>query len=198
MVISICLGCRHIERISNALEVITTDYGVEQTYADPKHDMLLTSSTISQAKKRFEGGNVTDHWVGHLDFDEVRARIMAANGTELTVLANDTSVSTSDLLVGMPNNLGQIWDTDDMFETEDDISNYRSSVKSVVDKPKKRPEAMFQPVLRKTSDPRITPLLKRASPKTLEQARKIVKDAIAESFKLNKARLATPRVTHTH
>jgi len=123
---------------------------------------------------------------------------MAANGTEHLVSLNDSSVSISDLLMSMPNNLGRTWDADGVFETEDDISNYPPPVKSVVDRPGKRSEAMLQPVLRETSDPSITPLLKRASPEILEQARKIVKDAITESSRLNKARLANPRVTRTY
>ncbi|GAW24989.1 hypothetical protein ANO14919_145870 [Xylariales sp. No.14919] len=47
---------------------------------------------------------------------------------------------------------------------------------------------MPQPVFKRTSDPSITPLLKRASPQALEQERKIVQDAIAESSKRSKAR----------
>lgn len=94
--------------------------------------------------------------------------------------------------MGMANNLGRLWDADDVFETVDDILDYHPPVKSVVNEPQKRPEAMLRPVLKKTSDPSVTPLLKRAIPATLEQARKIVKDAIAESSRLNKARLANP------
>ncbi|KAI0097347.1 glycoside hydrolase family 55 protein [Nemania sp. FL0031] len=161
-------------------------------YDDDEMTQVNSESPITQAKKRSDGGNVTDNWAAHLDFNELRAAIMAANGTESLVLANDSSVSTSELLMGMPNNLANLWDTESKFETEDDILDYHPSAKSVVRESKRQPEAMLQPVFKRTSDPNITPLLKRASPQALEQARKIVQDAINESSKRNKARLANP------
>lgn len=142
MVISICLDCRHIEGIFNAFEIIVANYGLEQVYNDPDMTQLSSLTPITQTKKRFDGGNVTDHWAAHLDFDEFRAMVMAANGTDLTVPANDSSFSTSDLLMGMPNNLGRLWDADSVLETEDDISDYHPPVKSVADEPKKPSEAV--------------------------------------------------------
>ncbi|KAI0418173.1 hypothetical protein F5X98DRAFT_373972 [Xylaria grammica] len=97
---------------------------------------------------------------------------MAANGTESLVLANDSSVSTSELRMGMHNDLASL--------CYRELSSFGES--------KRQSEAMLQPVFKRTSDPSITPLLKRASPQALEQARKIVQDAIAESSKRNKAR----------
>lgn len=192
MVICICLRFRYIRRIFNALRIIVADYGLEQKFDDPEMTQKALEKPITQAKKRSEGGNATDHWAANLDIDEFRAMVMAVNGTEFTVPANNVPVYTSDHLMGMPNNLGRLWDADYLFETVDDILDYHPPVKSVVDEQKKRPEAVLRPVLRRTSDPSITPLLKRASPATLDQARKIVKDAITESSKLNKARLANP------
>ncbi|KAI1109759.1 glycoside hydrolase family 55 protein [Nemania sp. NC0429] len=160
-------------------------------YDDPEATQFLDQKEVKQARKRSEGGNVTDHSAANFDIDKFRAMVMAANGTELTVPANDDPAPKSENTMGMSNILGRLWDAEETLETVDDVLDYQPRVKSVVEEPRRR-EAVLQPVFRRTSDPSITPLLKRASPEALEQARKIVKDAITESSKLNKARLANP------
>ncbi|KAI0911199.1 glycoside hydrolase family 55 protein [Ustulina deusta] len=99
------------------------------------------------------------------EMTQFRAMVRAANGTESLVSANDSSVSTSELLMGMPNDLGSLWNTESKFETEDEILDYHPPAKLVVGQSKRQPEAMLPPV---------------------------VQDAIAESSKRNKARLANP------
>ncbi|KAI0191651.1 glycoside hydrolase family 55 protein [Astrocystis sublimbata] len=164
-------------------------------YEDDEMTRLRSIQATLQARQSSDGGNSTDHWALDLDIDEFRAMVRAANGTESLVAANDSSISASELLMGMPNDLGSLWNAESKLETEDEFLDYHHPTNLSLGRSEKQPEAMLPPVLKRTSDPSITPLLKRASTQALEKARKVVRDAIAESSKRNKARLANPRVT---
>ncbi|KAI1371648.1 glycoside hydrolase family 55 protein [Hypoxylon crocopeplum] len=175
------------------------------TYSNPDLSHVDHESTISQGFKRSEdvdGEEAADNstastylncWPAQPPtFEELKARIEAGQGTEFVVHANDSFMPWDDLggmaTQGMPGmgaaELKFRWDLDEDVEENDD--DWGES--------QKKPVTKRQPILnfRSTSDPTITPLLKRASTRDIERARSIVEDAITESSRLNTARLANP------
>lgn len=129
--------------------------------------------------------------------DDLYELIKAGYGTEYIVPANDSVVNWSDLTgqtMHMPGmNERFRWDVDDDSEDEDldagdgdesDVNEVRFTEGSASTKPHLEPRSIPEDT--------ITPLLKRANSEDLQNARAIVKNAISQSSKLNKARLAMP------
>lgn len=81
----------------------------------------------------------------------------------------------------------------DEEETEWDDFSETEILENPRHEPAEKPLAKPEPVMRSTLHYSITPLLKRATAQDLSAARKIVKESIAKSSKLNAARVAKPR-----
>lgn len=77
------------------------------------------------------------------------------------------------------------WDLEDMMEEEESKRSLNATL------PRSLPK-YIDPEPRGIPNHNVTPLLKRATVQDLEAARNIVKKALAESSKLNKARVAQP------
>ncbi|KAH8812142.1 pectate lyase superfamily protein-domain-containing protein [Xylogone sp. PMI_703] len=162
------------------------------TYSDPAMSQVEHESDITQAKRTEAAGNFTHHWPAEISFEELENRIKMGQGTEFVVPANDSFVNWSDL-TGMNMHMHDMsldWDEDE--DIDDDYEYWSEGEVKEARHELEKPVTKRQPVLRSTSDPTITPLLKRASAQDLQSARKIVQAAITQSSKLNKARLAHP------
>lgn len=185
------------------------------TFADPDMTQLENTDFVTQAKKRADGeaGNFTfptHHWPAEVNIMELEARIKSGHGTEYLVPANDSSVNWSDLMgstMPMPgmNGTSQMFRWDDYDEEEEEDEDWsededEDEVQEIREEPKlkqpvtltKRQPALGKVNVRTISDANITPLLKRATSQQLQDARAIVEQALAESSKLNQARLEKP------
>jgi hypothetical protein len=169
-----------------------------------------------------EEGNFTfptHRWPAEVNITELEARIKSGHGTEYLVPANDSWVNWSDLTGSTMHMLGMNgtdqkfrWDDYDEEEEEDedwsedeDEDEDEDEVQEIREEPKLNLKeepvtwTKHQPALgklnlnvRTISDSNITPLLKRATSQQLQDARTVVEQALAESSKLNQARLAKP------
>ncbi|KAH9219718.1 pectate lyase superfamily protein-domain-containing protein [Leptodontidium sp. 2 PMI_412] len=173
------------------------------------YDNLATSALapidgikyITQAKKRFEGAvNGTSHrWPAEVDVEKLQALIKSGQGSRFIVPANDSLHSWSnstDTTFRLPTMNGLenqfLWN----FADDDHDSRDTDEVANIGREREKPVDIIEHPsVLRRKFGPTvhaITPLIKNATAKDVSDARLIVKNAIAESSKLNKARLAKP------
>ncbi|EGO56022.1 hypothetical protein NEUTE1DRAFT_117997 [Neurospora tetrasperma FGSC 2508] len=148
--------------------------------------------------KRSAGRNGTFKFAGRpprpVTAAELRARVEAGEGYEHRVHANLSetlhNVLQSDLLgetIPMPRSMERFyrWDQEDAVAEEQARRSRNATL------PRTLPENVV-PQPRTMPEQNVTPLLKRATVKDLEAARNIVKKALADSSRLNKARVARP------
>lgn len=182
------------------------------TYSDPALSQIEHETDVSQGFRRdgvVVDGNTTvpewKPWPSELDYDELLGHVRSGLISEQVVVAypNDTSSMAMGHMTGGP--LGGMplqfrWDeSEDEFEGEypededEDVEHVQlrkdEETPPPLDPIKRQPLPL---VLRNTSDPTITPLLKSASLQDVDVARSIVEEAIAKSSELNAARLASP------
>jgi hypothetical protein len=171
-------------------------------------DELVEHRYVTQARKRAEGGNAT----GKVNFTstarrapttaELKARVLAGEGTQSIVHTNSTYASMSDVTgqtMHMPRMVRPYrWDREDREDLEDAEEDARlgylnMTIRSEADNVRSvRSRDQGPQVPRSIPEHIVTPLLKRATAQDLQAARTIVKNALAESSKLNKARVASP------
>jgi hypothetical protein len=170
------------------------------TYGDPALSDLENTRIITQAKKRGEDGEVsgngtspTDQWPMEVSFEELKARFEAGEGTQRVIHANESFAPWSDLsdiLVSDVESMGAMG----YGPSLKDLGHEQPKKKKAEREEKKQPTFSKSTVeMRSTLDSRMTPRLKRASPQDLAAARKVVKNAMEESSRLNTARLASPQ-----
>lgn len=186
------------------------------TYDDPAMTAVTEESQVSQARRSMEEeGEDTansmshDHW--GLSFERLAELIKSGQGSEFVVPANDSesvaSWSMGDLTgTTVPMSfMGKTrWEDDDGDDDDGDAEDDFEDVHIAKAPPRVsdevRHESMPQPptwtkrqsIPRNMSDSSITPLLKNVSLSDVEKARSIVEKAIAESSRLNQARLLNP------
>lgn len=176
------------------------------TYSDP----ALTPpaehmSDVNQGFKRSEEewANFTaaaESRAAKLTFKELEAYIRSGQGNELLVPASESFVPWSDLggmamqMSGMQTGVKLRWDAnDEMGGDEEDYEQIvEHQLNTIHEISNKKQVIKRQLAYRSTSDPTMTPLLKRASLNDIQTARGIVQDAITKSSKLNEVRLANP------
>ncbi|KAF2271266.1 pectin lyase-like protein [Westerdykella ornata] len=171
------------------------------SYSAVDHSNPDRNIPISQGLSRrdlfgFEGANSTRgmrRWP-KVTYEEIKAHIEAGLGHETVVPANDTATWTG--LAGfttMPElglNSSLRWQDDDLERREEHRQSRGHGHGHG------HGHALGERFSKKASHPSITPLLKRATDQDISSARKIVKDAILKSSRLNKARLAQSRRNH--
>ncbi|KAF6824052.1 LysM domain-containing protein [Colletotrichum plurivorum] len=121
-------------------------------------------------------------------YEELMERVKAGRAREVAISSNDSSLASTDAS-GMGMGMG------DLFEHvrwAGDVYDEDSDEDAVEPAHQEKATSAGQPVLRSVSHSTITHLLKRAEAQDIAQARRVVKDAIAKSSKLNAARLAKP------
>lgn len=178
--------------------------GVAAKVLTERDDPLTTVPTgtfpVTQAKRDEEGlyfdsdeeghnstAPVTGHvWPEYFDYEATLRRIQAGHGTEDVILAYEDVADR-----GNQTDTDGEWDHDEENEYEGDYEaaeleevRYRSTQKMSRDQP--------QPILKSIHERNFTPLLKRATPQNIQDAQAIIESAMAESGKLNMARLAKP------
>lgn len=180
------------------------------TYSDPAMSDVEEESRIRQGFARRSEDGMNDTWPERQGwpeepptYEELETLIKAGHGTEHLISANDSFVPWDDMgymamqqMLGMDDdNIDFRWDLEGDDDEEYDIDEpyFETSVEdNEKDLRIRRRERKRAASVRSTSDPSITPLLKRATAKDVAGARAIVADAISESGALNKARLARP------
>lgn len=180
------------------------------TYGDPAMSNVEEESRIRQGFARRSEDGMNDTWPERQGwpeepptYEELEALIKAGQGTEHLIPANDSFVPWDDMgYMAMQQMLGM--DDDDIdfrWDLEGDDDEEYDMDEPYLETPIehnekglriRRRERKRAASVRSTSDPSITPLLKRATAKDVASARAIVADAINESGALNKARLARP------
>jgi hypothetical protein len=172
-------------------------------------DELVEHRYVTQARKRAEGGNATGNFTSTArrapTTAELKARVLAGEGTQSIVHANSTYASMSDV-TGQTMPMPRMdrpyrwdrWDREDREDLEDAeedarLGHLNMTIRSEADNVRSvRSRDQGPQVPRSIPEHIVTPLLKRATAQDLQAARTIVKNALAESSKLNKARVASP------
>ena len=156
-------------------------------------DTLESSRYVTQARKRADNLTSTSPTT-----EELKARIRAGEGRESVVHANASYVSWSDM-TGQTMHMPRMerygrWDLEDAMENamKDNakLGHPNGTVRAEADKAGS--VQTRDPGPRSISEHNVTPLLKRATAQDLQAARTIVNNALAESSKLNEARVAAP------
>jgi hypothetical protein len=166
-------------------------------------DELVEHRYVTQARKRAEGGNATGNFTSTArrapTTAELKARVLAGEGTQSVVHANSTYASMSDVTgqtMPMPRmDRPYREDREDLEDAEEDVrlGHLNMTIRSETDNVRSvRSRDQRPQVPRNIPEHIVTPLLKRATAQDLQAARTIVKNALAESSKLNKARVASP------
>lgn len=179
------------------------------TYSDPAMSQLEREGIVNQGfvRREEDAFNRTapewQPWPAKLDFESLQEHVRASRATEQVIVAHTNDSSNMDMhmtggaLNGMPLKFRFDEDEDEepleeeLLDGDDDVENIqpkKGEASLSFEKVKDQPPLL----LRDISDPAITPLFKKATPQDLERARSIVEDAIAESSKMNTARLANP------
>ena len=177
------------------------------TYATRGQNPPAVEKQISQAKRdllRERNGTSDDpllpeeldreafwRWADAVTVEELLA-LGPAHVSEQHILANHTEAA-----MHMPDGLGMSWmdffgsgEDDEDNENDDESDDYEAPpLPDIISGP---PRAEPNKAKRADNTTSSTPLLKDASATDLEQARKIVEDALAKSAELNAARLASP------
>lgn len=162
---------------------------------DSSSNTLSDAKNVKQGFKKRSGEGAANMTALNFSFEELEALIKSGHGSEMVVPANDSFVPWDDR-GGMIANMAAMfgtefrWDSERYDEDDEDLDDYQAE--EIHHERIKKLASKRQLVYRSTSDPLITPLLKRASLEDIEQARGIVEDAISESSMLNEARLAKP------
>ncbi|KAE9372961.1 glycoside hydrolase family 55 protein [Stipitochalara longipes BDJ] len=159
-------------------------------------DRQVAEEYVTQARKRGESISNVNHTVPTTR--ELLARVQAGLGTRHVVHANLSYISMSDLtgrtMPMPPMDRPYRWDREDIMSAADaGLGHMNTTVRSETANWKAKP--IRTPVSlpsRGIPEQVVTPLLKRATAQDLQAARTIVKNAIAESSKLNEARVAAP------
>ncbi|KAK1991996.1 pectin lyase-like protein [Colletotrichum falcatum] len=164
------------------------------SYQDPDLSCITLDQPIKQGFRRSEQHNTSSSRPELFTVDDLLAHVEAGRATQITLFANDSTLAWSDMDdtgMVMPSFSGESrWNAD-----EDDDGNELTgfSAQQTRYEPEKKSGANQPTTTRRASNSRITPILKRAGSQDIVRARRIVQDAIAESSKLNAARLAKPR-----
>jgi hypothetical protein len=148
-------------------------------------DTLESSRYVMQARKRADNLTSTPPTT-----EELKARIRAGDGRESLVHANASYVSWSDM-TGQTMHMPRMerygrWDLEDAMDEDARLGHPNGTVRAEADKAVRTRDP------RSISEHNVTPLLKRATAQALQAARTIVNNALAESSKLNEARVAAP------
>lgn len=163
------------------------------SYQDPDLSGVTSDRPIKQGFRRSEQDNTSSSRPEHFTVDELLTHVEAGRATQITVSANDSTLAWTDMEgtgMGMPGLFGESLWNDDEDEDDDELASF--SVHQTRHEPEKK-SGTSQPATSRASNSTITLLLKRAESQDIVRARRIVQDAIAESSKLNAARLAKPR-----
>lgn len=171
-------------------------------YQDPDLSVVTAQSTVSQAKRQSANATAAPNWRSGLTAEQLSGLVRTGQASESVVAANDSFVyvSMSDLTgTAYPmthmgsTGLKSRWDLDESASEDSAGPNSTlGNMQAPRPKPEPAPLSKHVPGPRSAPKPRITPRLKAASAADLERARSIVEQAIAESSKLNKARLENP------
>lgn len=161
------------------------------SYSDATTSQVENSHDINQglSSKRSENATADDKARWNLfTYEELMEHVAAGRARQVGISANDSSLASADAS-GMGMGMG------DLFEHTRWADEFNDEFDEDEAEPvghKKKLTTAGQSALRSVSHSTITPLLKRADARDIVQARRVVKDAIAKSSKLNAARLAKP------
>lgn len=124
-------------------------------------------------------------WPERLDHEHILSRIKAGYGEEIGIPAHEWIEDRGNQTDGLFD-----WDYDEENEFEDELEAANTDDFKHRDTP--MDSTQHPPILRSIHERKFTPLLKRATIQTLQDAQAIVESATAESSELNLARLARP------